>query len=398
MIDSRAQLDSSVEVGPGAVIGPNVRIGANTVIGPYAVIESNTTIGARNHIFQFASVGAEPQDLKFKGEPSVVEIGDDNLIREFCTIHRGTEGGGMVTRIGNHVLAMNYVHIAHDCIIGDYCILANSTELAGHIVFEDHVRAMGGVLIQQFTRMGAYSMLAAGARIELDVPPFAIASGDRARLVGVHEIGLQRADFSAEKINRHQKRDAQAVLLETDAGRSDQGSRGGVLRRARGRAVDRLHPELQSAASSRASVNSLGLIAGNGVFPLEVALAARRRGIKVIALAHLGETQPELESHVDQLTWIKVGELQKIIDVLKAAGVEQAAMAGGISRARLADSFAPDERAMKMLASITRWSDDAVLRAIAREIESEEYPGHRSGAADGRCDREAGPDERPGAR
>jgi len=130
----------------------------------------------------------------------VVEIGDDNLIREFCTIHRGTEGGGMVTRIGSHVLAMNYVHIAHDCIIGDHCILANSTELAGHIVFEDHVRAMGGVLIQQFTRMGAYSMLAAGARVELDVPPYAIASGDRARLVGVHEIGLQRAGFSAEKI------------------------------------------------------------------------------------------------------------------------------------------------------------------------------------------------------
>ena len=201
MIDSRAELAGSVEIGPGVVIGPRVKIGANTVIGPHAVIESDTTIGARNHIYQFASIGAEPQDLKFKGEPSVVEIGDDNLIREFSTIHRGTEGGGMVTRIGSHVLVMNYVHVAHDCIIGDYCILANSTELAGHIVFEDHVRAMGGVLIQQFTRMGAYSMLAAGARIEFDVPPFAIASGDRARLVGVHEIGLQRAGFDADKIN-----------------------------------------------------------------------------------------------------------------------------------------------------------------------------------------------------
>jgi len=121
-------------------------------------------------------------------------------------------------------------------------------------------------------------------------------------------------------------------------------------------------------------VSSLGLIAGNGVFPLEVAIAARRRGIKLIALAHQGETKPELEAQVESLTWIKVGELQKIIDVLKNAGVEQAAMAGGISRARLADSFAPDERALKMLASITRWSDDAVLRAIAREIESEGIP------------------------
>lgn len=118
-------------------------------------------------------------------------------------------------------------------------------------------------------------------------------------------------------------------------------------------------------------MNSLGLIAGNGVFPLEVARAARSRGIRIIALAHLNETKPELETQVDQFTWIKVGELQKIIDVLKVAGVAEAAMAGGISRARLSDSFAPDARAMKMLTSITRWSDDAVLRAIAREIESE---------------------------
>jgi hypothetical protein len=121
-------------------------------------------------------------------------------------------------------------------------------------------------------------------------------------------------------------------------------------------------------------VTSLGLIAGNGVFPLEVARAAHRRGIKLIALAHRGETKPELEAQVDQITWIKVGELQKIVDVLKNAGVEEAAMAGGISRANLAETFAPDVRAMKMLSSITRWSDDAVLRAIAREIESEGIP------------------------
>ncbi len=374
VIDSRAELDTSVEVGPGAVIGPNVKIGANTVVGPYAVIESNTTIGARNHIFQFASIGAEPQDLKFKGEPSVVEIGDDNLIREFCTIHRGTEGGGMITRIGNHVLAMNYVHVAHDCIIGDHCILANSTELAGHIVFEDHVRAMGGVLIQQFTKMGSYCMLAAGARVELDVPPYAIASGDRARLVGVHEIGLQRGGFSPEKINAHQERHPQAVFFQTHARRSDEGSSRRVLRSSRSGSAASGSSRIRSAASSGASVISLGLIAGNGSFPLEVAIAARRRGIKLIALAHQGETNPELEAQVDQLTWIKVGELQKIIDVLKNADVKQAAMAGGISRARLSTSFMPDQRAMTMLASIARWSDDAVLRAIAREIESEGIP------------------------
>lgn len=182
------------------MIGPRVRIGAGTVIGPHAVIDSDTTIGARNRIFQFAAIGAVPQDLKYKGEPSTVEIGDENQIREFCTIHRGTEGGGMVTRIGSHCLIMNYVHIAHDCIVGDHCILANSTQLAGHIVLEDHVRAMGEVGVHQFTRIGAYAMLAAAAQVEKDVPPFTIAAGDRAHLVGVHEVGLQRWGFGPDAI------------------------------------------------------------------------------------------------------------------------------------------------------------------------------------------------------
>src|SRR6185437_13372416 len=125
VIDPRAELDSTVEAGPGAVVGPEVRIGAETRIGPYAVIEGRTTIGARNLFFQFSSIGAAPQDLKYRGEPSRLEIGDDNRFREFTTVHRGTEGGGMVTRIGSHVLLMNYVHVAHDCFIGDHSIIAN---------------------------------------------------------------------------------------------------------------------------------------------------------------------------------------------------------------------------------------------------------------------------------
>ena len=145
------------------MIGAQVRIGPETVVGPYAVIEGCTVIGARNQIFQFASLGAAPQDLKYHGEPSRLEIGDDNKIREFATIHRGTEGGGMVTRIGNAVLVMNYVHVAHDCIIGDHCIIANSTELAGHCVLEEWVVAAGLCGIHQFTRIGEHAMLAAGS-------------------------------------------------------------------------------------------------------------------------------------------------------------------------------------------------------------------------------------------
>jgi UDP-N-acetylglucosamine acyltransferase len=169
-------------------------------VGPYTVIEGHTTIGARNQIFQFASLGAAPQDLKYRGEASRLEIGDDNKIREFATIHRGTEGGGMVTRIGNCVLVMNYVHIAHDCIIGDHCILANSTELAGHCVLEDWVVAAGLCGVHQFTRVGQHAMLAAGSKVAQDVPPFAMVRGDRARLVGINTVGLERRNFDAATV------------------------------------------------------------------------------------------------------------------------------------------------------------------------------------------------------
>ncbi len=190
-----------MEIGPGAVIGPATQVGAGTVIGPYAVIQSHTTIGKRNRIFQYASIGAPPQDLKFHEEPSRVEIGDDNTIREFTTIHRGTEGGHLLTRIGSSVLLMNYVHIAHDCEIGDHSIIANSTELGGHCVLEEWVVAAGMCGIHQFARIGAHAMVAAGAKVSQDVPPFSMVAGDRARLVGVNTVGLRRRGFDRETIS-----------------------------------------------------------------------------------------------------------------------------------------------------------------------------------------------------
>lgn len=200
MIHRTAELDSSVEVGPGAVIGPGVRIGPDTVIGTHVVIERDTTIGARNLMFPFASLGAAPQDLKYRGEPSRLEIGNDNKLREFCTIHRGTEGGGMVTRIGNDVLVMNYVHVAHDCQVGDHVILANSTEVAGHCIIEEWAVTAGICGIHQFSHIGAHAMVAAGSMISQDVPPYSIVAGDRARLVGVNEIGLERRGFKLHTI------------------------------------------------------------------------------------------------------------------------------------------------------------------------------------------------------
>lgn len=202
MIDPHAELDSSVQVGPGVVIGANVEIGPRTVIGPYAVIEGKTTIGTGNRIFQFASVGAEPQDLKYRGEASRLEIGDYNRIREFTTIHRGTAGGGMVTRIGSHVLLMNYTHVAHDCNIGDHAIIANSTEIAGHCVVEEWVVTAGMCGVHQFSHIGAHAFVAAGSKIAQDVPPYAmVAGGDRARLVGVNTTGLERRGFNPDAVS-----------------------------------------------------------------------------------------------------------------------------------------------------------------------------------------------------
>lgn len=170
------------------------------MIGPYAVIEGETTIGAGNRIFQFASIGADPQDLKYHGEPSRLEIGDRNRIREFTTVHRGTEGGGMVTRIGSDVLLMNYVHVAHDCRVGDHSIIANSTEIAGHCVLEEWVVTAGMCGIHQFSRVGAHAIVAAGSKVSQDVPPYSMVAGDRARLVGVNSLGLERREFSPEAI------------------------------------------------------------------------------------------------------------------------------------------------------------------------------------------------------
>lgn len=171
------------------------------MVGPHCVIEGIATIGARNRIFQFASVGAAPEDMKYRGEPSRLEIGNDNQIREFTTIHRGTEGGGMVTRIGDHVLVMNYAHVAHDCIIGDYSRVGDYTGLAGHIVFEEWVIASPYCGIHQFSRIGAHAFLAAGCKVSQDVPPYSMVAGEeRARLVGLNEAGLERRGFAAETI------------------------------------------------------------------------------------------------------------------------------------------------------------------------------------------------------
>jgi UDP-N-acetylglucosamine acyltransferase len=197
-----AKLHPTVEVGPYAVIGPQVTIGAGTTVGPHAVIEGRTRLGERNRVFQFASVGAQPQDLKYAGEDSALEIGNENLIREFTTLHKGTTGGGGVTRIGDGNLFMAYAHVAHDCQVANGCVLANAATLGGHVEIGDHVILGGLAAVHQFTRIGQHAFVAGGAMVVMDVPPFCTAQGDRAELVGINSIGLARHGFSEDQISR----------------------------------------------------------------------------------------------------------------------------------------------------------------------------------------------------
>jgi UDP-N-acetylglucosamine acyltransferase len=195
-----AELAEGVEIGPYAVIGPEVRIGCDTTVGSHAVIEGRTTIGARNRIFQFAALGAIPQDLKYHGEQTALVIGDENQIREFTTMHIGTEGGGGVTSVGNRNLFMNFSHVAHDCKIGNRVVFANGATLAGHVIVEDHVIVGGLSAVHQFVRLGESSMLGGGAMVVQDVPPFCVVQGDRAGLVGLNVEGLRRRGFADDEL------------------------------------------------------------------------------------------------------------------------------------------------------------------------------------------------------
>ena len=216
IIHPEAKLHPTVEVGPYAVIGGKVKIGEGTRVGPHAVIEGDTTIGARNRIFQFASVGAAPQDLKYAGEETKLVIGDDNTVREFATLHIGTAGGGGVTKIGNKNLLMAYSHVAHDCQVGNGCILANSANLAGHVEIADHVIITGLAAIHQFTRIGKHAFIAGGSMVVMDVPPYCTAQGDRAELAGLNVVGLQRHGFTEDQIRRI--KDAYKILFRSKMG------------------------------------------------------------------------------------------------------------------------------------------------------------------------------------
>jgi len=202
IIDPAARLAQDVRVGPWTLIGPNVEIGPGCRIDAHVVINGPTRIGSNNHIYSFASIGDDPQDKKYAEDvESVLEIGDGNTIREYCTINRGTALGGGITRVGSGNWIMAYAHIAHDCQVGDHTIFANNASLAGHAVIEDHVILGGFTGVHQFCRLGAHSFTAASSLILKDVPPFVMVSGNPAKAHGLNREGLKRRGFSREELN-----------------------------------------------------------------------------------------------------------------------------------------------------------------------------------------------------
>jgi UDP-N-acetylglucosamine acyltransferase len=208
-----ARIGKDVAVGPYTIIGPNVSIGDGTSIGAHNVIDGRTVIGAGCSILHSTCIGVEPQDLKYRGAESLVEIGDHNTIREFVTIHRATEENE-ATRIGSHNLLMAYVHIAHNCVVGNHTILANVVNLAGHVMVEDHASIGGVTPVHQFVRIGGHAFIGGGSRVAQDVPPYFLAAGNPLRVAGINQVGLERRGFPVE--TRAALRKAYKILYRSE--------------------------------------------------------------------------------------------------------------------------------------------------------------------------------------
>ena len=205
IIDPSAEIDSNVTIGPYAIIKSDTFIGSGTTIGPYTTIDNYESIGENCQIYQYASIGGAPQDLKFHGEKTYLKIGRGTIIREFVTINRGTENGGGITEVGEENYLMAYTHIAHDCKTGKQVILANNSTLAGHIIIGDNVSVGGLVAIHQFVQIGDFAYIGGKSAVVKDIPPYVIAAGDRATLHGLNNVGLQRHKFSKSTISQLKK-------------------------------------------------------------------------------------------------------------------------------------------------------------------------------------------------
>ena len=205
IIDPTAELADDVSVGPFTMVGAGVQIDAGSIIGSHVVIKGPTHIGKDNRIFQFSSIGEDTQDMKYRGEPTRLEIGDRNIIREYCTIHRGTVQDKSLTKIGNDNLLMAYTHVAHDCLVGSHVIMANAASIAGHVLVEDFAILGGFTLVHQFCKIGQYSFSAMGSIISRDIPPYVLVGGQPTKPHGINAVGLERQGFGQEAIRQVKK-------------------------------------------------------------------------------------------------------------------------------------------------------------------------------------------------
>ncbi len=205
LVDPKAEIGEHVDIGPYSVIEKEVSIGEGTKIGPHVVVRGGTQIGKRCQIFQFSSIGEAPQALAYRGEPTLLQMGDHNIIREFVTLHRGSVKGGGRTVLGNENFIMAYSHIAHDCQVGNHVVMANGATLAGHILIEDYAIIGGLAAIHQFCRIGTHAILSGLTGVSQDVPPYMMAAGDRAKLYGLNSVGLKRHQFSEQEIKALKK-------------------------------------------------------------------------------------------------------------------------------------------------------------------------------------------------
>jgi len=219
IIDASAQIAADVEIGAYSVIGAHVEIASGTVIGPHVVVMGPSKIGHDNRIFQFSSIGEAPQDKKYQGERTWLELGDRNVIREFVTLNRGTDEGNGKTIIGSDNLFMAYSHVAHDCLVGDHTVFANAASLSGHVAVGDYAILGGFTSVHQFTQIGSKSLCGLGSVVTQDIPPFSTAAGNRARVIGINKEGLKRKGFSAELIQALHKSFRQ--LLKTRGSREE---------------------------------------------------------------------------------------------------------------------------------------------------------------------------------
>jgi len=214
IVDPKARLGEGVQIGPYCVVGPDVQLGDGVQLLSHVALDGRTKIGPKTVIYPFASIGHKPQDLKYHGEPSTLEIGANNQIREYVTMNPGTEGGGMITRVGDNCLFMMSSHVAHDCIVGNNVIMANCATLAGHVIVGDFAIIGGLAAVQQFVRIGAHAMIGGMSGVENDVIPYGMVKGERAHLAGLNIVGLERRGFGREEI--HALRSAYRMLFASE--------------------------------------------------------------------------------------------------------------------------------------------------------------------------------------